>query len=82
MRFTCNHCGITRICLAGRREGYLSTTTTTITSTSKSKGFKVACVVLQKINVADEIVCSSCPNWSGWPGWLVSVVEGGSVVGC
>lgn len=53
-------CGIIRICLR-RREGYLSTTTITITS--KLKEFKVARVVLQKINVADDIVCWSSPNW-------------------
>lgn len=71
-----NYCGIIRICL-GRREGYLSTI-------SKLKGFKVTRVVSQKINVAYGIVCSSSPNWSvsGWPGWLVSVVEGGCIVGC
>lgn len=80
MRF--NQCGIIRICLR-RREGYLFTTTITITS--KLKEFKVARVVLQKINVADEIcllVFSKLAGWPGWPGWLVSMVEGGCVVGC
>lgn len=75
MRF--NYCGIIRICLR-RREGYLSTTT--ITSTSRSKGFKVARVVLQKINVADEIVCSSSPK-AGPAGWY-RCWRGAVFVGC